>query len=354
MVHASLPELVEASPASLERAAARALPERLAVVWTIALLFTDVLAVLAAAYALGLPASAGPAACLVVCGALALCGAYGTSFAARPRDEAYHVGATGALAALPFWALLHLVAGLASFVVLATLALALAAIALVRGLLHAARHLDDDPPTGGAAFVSPQAQWRARRRAFAAWKSGLDVTLASAGLLLLSPVLAVAAIGIALESSGPVFFTQRRAGRAGAPFTLIKLRTMRLDAGGAWARSGDARITRVGAFLRRSSIDEIPQLLNVIRGEMSLVGPRPEMLEYARRFSKTIPHYDERHLLRPGLTGWAQVQLERNLAPDDVPRVAPYDLFYVEHASPVLDAIVILKTAAEFLFQRAV
>jgi lipopolysaccharide/colanic/teichoic acid biosynthesis glycosyltransferase len=126
------------------------------------------------------------------------------------------------------------------------------------------------------------------------------------------------------------------------------------DAGSEWVRHGDRRVTNVGALLRASSIDELPQLFNVIWGDMSLVGPRPEMPQFAREFRRRIRNYDDRHIVRPGLTGWAQVYCPRNLRPEDMSGVVPYDLFYVEHASATLDAAIVLKTAAEFLIHRGV
>jgi lipopolysaccharide/colanic/teichoic acid biosynthesis glycosyltransferase len=329
-------------------------PERLTTVWTIATIGADVFAVLAAAYVAGLPATAGPAACVIVCGALALCGAYQTSYAVRARDEIYHVVAGCLLAALPLWAVLHLVTGLSSGAPLVTLVLAAAAIAFIHVVLHCARCAGEELPYAGLRCISPQAEWRVRRPLFSAWKCAFDVALSALGLLVISPIMAAAAAAIALESNGPIFFRQERTGRGGSHFFVFKFRTMRPAAGSAWAAPGDLRITRVGAVLRRLSLDELPQLLNVIRGEMSLVGPRPEMVDYARRFSRTISHYDERQRVRPGLTGWAQIQLARNLTPAEMPEVLPYDLFYVEHASLLLDTIIVLKTAAEFLFHRAV
>lgn len=164
----------------------------------------------------------------------------------------------------------------------------------------------------------------------------------------------VASIAIAAESRGPVFFRQRRVGRDGRIFSVIKFRTMRSDAGSEWARPGDTRITKIGALLRRTSIDELPQLINVLKGEMSIVGPRPEMVEFAQRFAAELPSYDQRHVVTPGITGWAQLYGKRNLQPDEVASILPYDLFYVERSSPVLDTAILLKTVAEVLFHRAV
>ena len=168
------------------------------------------------------------------------------------------------------------------------------------------------------------------------------------------PIMAIAALAIYAESGLPIFFRQERIGRLGCPFSIVKFRTMRVDADESWVLPGDRRITRVGSVLRRTSIDELPQLWNVLKGEMSVVGPRPEMREFEQTFARTIPGYVERRLALPGITGWAQVNVKRTLLPDDMEVVSTYDLFYVRHWSIFLDFTVLLKTAAEFLFHRAV
>ena len=132
---------------------------------------------------------------------------------------------------------------------------------------------------------------------------------------------------------------------------------MRPNAEGAtgpvWAERRDTRVTRVGRFLRRTSIDEIPQLLNVLRDEMSIVGPRPERPEFVAKFTEQLARYDERHLVRPGLTGWSQINMRRTLHPSDVAEKLSYDLFYIEQWSLFLDVSIIAKTAFEFLFHDA-
>lgn len=184
----------------------------------------------------------------------------------------------------------------------------------------------------------------------------IDIVLASFGLALLWPIMLGAAIAIYLETGAPVLYRQRRVGRNGVEFYLFKFRSMPVDAeadsGPVWASAGDGRATRVGAFLRRSSIDELPQLFNVMRGEMSIVGPRPERSEFVALFREHLPRYDERHLVRPGISGWAQVHMTRVLAPSSAGQKLAYDLFYLEHWGLVLDAYIIWKTAAEFLFHR--
>jgi exopolysaccharide biosynthesis polyprenyl glycosylphosphotransferase len=188
-------------------------------------------------------------------------------------------------------------------------------------------------------------------------KRSMDVALACFALAIFAPVILVAAIAVYLESGWPVTFKQERVGVGGRPFSIFKLRSMRLDAesdGGArWATADDPRKTRVGAIIRRFSIDELPQLLNVIRGEMSLVGPRPERPIFVDLFRSTLPRYDERHLVRPGITGWSQVHMKRTLETSAIGEKLEYDLQYVENWSPFLDVAVLFQTACEFLFHRA-
>ena len=185
-------------------------------------------------------------------------------------------------------------------------------------------------------------------------KSVLDRSIAFVALCALSPLLVATAIAIRLEGPGPALFSQLRVGRNGRSFNVFKFRSMRVDAGSSWATTNDNRITRVGAFIRKYSIDELPQLLNVLRGEMSLVGPRPEMREYADRFALQFPRYAERHLVRPGITGWTQINMRRNLTPGDVEEVLESDLFYIENWSFLLDLSILFKTACEIFFHRGV
>jgi exopolysaccharide biosynthesis polyprenyl glycosylphosphotransferase len=185
-------------------------------------------------------------------------------------------------------------------------------------------------------------------------KTVFDRSLALVGLALLSPLMALIAIAIRIEGPGPSFFKQERVGRFGRPFRVWKFRSMRVGAGHEWATHKDSRITRVGAFIRRFSLDELPQLFNVLRGEMSLVGPRPEMCAYADVFARKLPRYAERHLVRPGITGWTQINMRRHLTPDDAGDVLEHDLFYIENWSILLDVSILLKTASEFLFHRGV
>ncbi len=194
------------------------------------------------------------------------------------------------------------------------------------------------------------------RTAYAAFaKRAVDVGVAGCLLVATAPVMAIAAAAIVLETGRPVLFRQRRIGLDGIPFEMLKFRSMVAGHGraGDWATRADPRITRVGAVLRRFSIDELPQLINVLRGEMSVVGPRPELPEYVERFEREVPRYADRHLVKPGITGWSQLYLERLLTPDDVADVLRHDLFYVDHWGMFMDLSIVAKTAAEFLFHRA-
>jgi exopolysaccharide biosynthesis polyprenyl glycosylphosphotransferase len=188
-------------------------------------------------------------------------------------------------------------------------------------------------------------------------KRTFDLVLASAALVVAAPIMLVAAVAILVDSGRPIFFTQQRVGRNGRVFDVLKFRTMRVDAEGAsgpvWASARDPRKTRLGSFLRRTSIDELPQILTVLRGEMSIVGPRPERPVFVEDFRRQLPRYDERHLVSPGITGWSQVHMKRVLSISDVSEKLSHDLFYVENWSFFMDVSVVVKTAAEFLFHRA-
>jgi exopolysaccharide biosynthesis polyprenyl glycosylphosphotransferase len=180
-----------------------------------------------------------------------------------------------------------------------------------------------------------------------------DLTLAVPLLVLALPWMLLAAAAIYFEDGLPIFYRQQRVGRYGKIFRIYKFRTMRTEQSSqSWAVRSDPRITKVGAVLRRFSIDELPQIFNVLRGEMSIVGPRPEMVSWARQFSEQFPRYEERHLVRPGITGWSQIYMKRVLEPSDVPDVLQHDLFYIEHWNLLLDLSVVCKTAFEFLFHR--
>lgn len=184
-----------------------------------------------------------------------------------------------------------------------------------------------------------------------------DVVFACITLLVFAPVIAVSALAVYLDMGRPVLFRQRRVGLNGRVFDLLKFRSMGLDAeascGPVWARAGDPRCTRVGATLRRFSFDELPQLFNVLHGDMSMVGPRPERPEFVQQFRKSIARYDERHLVPPGITGWSQVHMRRLLQPSQAAEKLKYDLQYIDGWSPFLDLSVLVQTLFEFLFHRA-
>jgi sugar transferase (PEP-CTERM system associated) len=178
-------------------------------------------------------------------------------------------------------------------------------------------------------------------------KRTLDLLFGMVGLLISSPLMALVGLAVKLDSKGPVIYRQVRVGRMGKRFEVFKFRSMCVDAeqdGARWASENDPRITRIGRFLRKYRLDELPQFINVIQGSMSFVGPRPERPVFVEELKKTIPYYDERHSLRPGLTGWAQVQYNYGASVEDAFRKLEYDLFYVKHMSIVFDLAVILKT----------
>lgn len=180
-----------------------------------------------------------------------------------------------------------------------------------------------------------------------ALKRALSVSVAAVGLVLMSPLIALIAAGIALESPGPVFFVQDRVGLHGRTFRLIKFRTMRqLSAAeeAVWQRDNTSRVTRLGAVLRRYRLDELPQFINILRGDMSLVGPRPEMASNVATFSAIIPYYNLRHEVRPGLTGWAQIKAGYSMTTEEVTRKLCYDLYYIKHLSLAFDLRIVVDT----------
>jgi sugar transferase (PEP-CTERM system associated) len=185
-------------------------------------------------------------------------------------------------------------------------------------------------------------------------KRCFDIVFALALLLFTLPLMAVTALLIVLDSKGPVFYKQERVGLNGRAFSVIKFRSMRTDAekDGApqWAVRRDARVTRVGALIRKLRIDELPQLLNVLHGEMSLVGPRPERPCFVEEFTRQIPFYAERHCVKPGITGWAQVNYPYAASLEDARNKLAYDLYYVKNRGLFLDLIVVLQTVRVILF----
>jgi len=194
----------------------------------------------------------------------------------------------------------------------------------------------------------------AREPVFERLKRASDIALAAVGLLLATPVLLIAGLAIWAEDRGPVFFRQNRIGRNRARFRLVKLRTMRTgpDTGSMYTQPGDRRITRVGRFLRSTRIDEMPQLWNVFRGDMSLIGPRAEWDRLVAEYEQQIPCYSFRHLVKPGITGWAQVNYPYGASVEDTLRKLEYDLYYIRHFSFLLDASIVLKTVQIMLFGK--
>lgn len=181
-----------------------------------------------------------------------------------------------------------------------------------------------------------------------------DVIVSLLGLLLSLPVIVLAMAGIKLSSPGPIFYRQVRCGRFSRPFTVIKLRTMHLDAeknGAVWSSVAgkDPRTFAFGAFLRKYRIDEVPQMLNVLRGEMSFVGPRPERPEFVTKLNQEIDFYNERHMIQPGITGWAQVCYPYGASTYDARRKLEYDLYYMKHMSMFMDAFILLDTVRTVL-----
>lgn len=204
----------------------------------------------------------------------------------------------------------------------------------------------------GQLVFSEQSRWiglyrRARRL--------IDIVGATLGLIGSLPLMAVTAIAIRLESPGPVLYRQTRVGLHGGTFEIIKFRSMRTDAeanGPVWAQQRDSRVTRVGRLIRKLRIDEIPQFINVLRGEMSLIGPRPERPAFVAQLEELIPFYSERHLVKPGLTGWAQVRYPYGASFDDARGKHQYDLYYIKNQSPPLDVLIFLETVRVVLFGR--
>ncbi len=180
----------------------------------------------------------------------------------------------------------------------------------------------------------------------------IDMAASIIGLALTLPVILIAIVLIKLESRGPAIYSQIRTGRFDRPFRIYKLRTMVQNAettGAQWASVGDSRITRLGRFLRRTRIDELPQFWNVLLGDMSLVGPRPERPQFVQMLKKEIPFYLQRHLVKPGLTGWAQINYRYGASVDDSKNKLMYDLYYVKRASLALDLQILLRTVGTMM-----
>jgi lipopolysaccharide/colanic/teichoic acid biosynthesis glycosyltransferase len=195
------------------------------------------------------------------------------------------------------------------------------------------------------------------RFSFAGWYASLkvlfDYLVASVLLVLTSPLILASMALVRLTSRGPAIYRQTRLGRDGQPFMIYKIRSMVHDcereSGPCWAKAGDSRITPVGAFLRRTHLDELPQLWNVLRGEMSLVGPRPERPEFVSQLERALPNYRDRVRIRPGITGLAQVQLPADSDLESVRRKLACDLLYIDRMSPTLDLRILAATLTKVL-----
>jgi exopolysaccharide biosynthesis polyprenyl glycosylphosphotransferase len=189
----------------------------------------------------------------------------------------------------------------------------------------------------------------------AATRRAAETVISLLLLTLTLPLLLLTALLIKLDSPGPVLYRQERVGLGGRVFTLYKLRSMGIDAeagGPLWAARRDSRVTRVGSFIRLTRIDELPQLINVIRGEMSFVGPRPERPPFVTQLAEAIPHYHDRACVKPGVTGWAQVNYPYGASVEDARQKLSYDLYYVKHRSLFLDGLIVLATIRVILFQE--
>src|SRR5207253_2312426 len=178
-------------------------------------------------------------------------------------------------------------------------------------------------------------------------KRMFDVSASTLLLLATAPVIVLFAILVKLDSRGPAFYRQSRVGLYGGAFDVIKLRSMRTDAeaaGAQWASKDDPRVTRIGKFIRKVRIDELPQAWTVLKGEMSFVGPRPERPEFVEDLEQKLPYYAERHMVKPGITGWAQINYPYGASIEDARQKLEYDLFYAKNYSPFLDLLILLQT----------
>jgi sugar transferase (PEP-CTERM system associated) len=184
----------------------------------------------------------------------------------------------------------------------------------------------------------------------------VDIAGALVGIILTAPLMLIVAAAVKLTSPGPALYQQRRVGQHGRIFTVHKFRSMRKDAeagtGAVWAQKNDARITTVGKIIRKTRMDELPQLWNVLAGDMSLVGPRPERPEFVEQLAKEIPFYGQRHIVRPGLTGWAQVRYTYTASVEDALQKLQYDLFYIKNLSISLDLFIIVSTVKTVIMRK--
>jgi exopolysaccharide biosynthesis polyprenyl glycosylphosphotransferase len=183
----------------------------------------------------------------------------------------------------------------------------------------------------------------------------MDLLLASAGLVLASPLILIVSFLVWLEDGWPVIYRQERVGENGRTFTLYKFRSMRKDAEAGtpvWARDGDDRVTSVGRIIRTTRLDELPQLWNVVKGDMSFVGPRPERPFFVEQLAAQIPFYEQRHGVKPGITGWAQVKYRYGSSIEDAMEKLRYDLYYIKHLSMAFDMTIVMDTVKVILFGK--
>jgi exopolysaccharide biosynthesis polyprenyl glycosylphosphotransferase len=187
-------------------------------------------------------------------------------------------------------------------------------------------------------------------------KRAFDLVLASVGFVLAAPFTLLTALAVYLDSDGPILYCQERVGEHGKVFTVYKFRSMRVDAEKEgtpmWASSGDNRVTRVGRIIRTTRLDELPQLWNVLRGDMSFVGPRPERPFFVEQLEREIPFYQQRHSIKPGLTGWAQVKYQYGSTIEDAMEKLRYDLYYIKHLSIALDLSIVFDTVKVIVFGK--
>lgn len=189
----------------------------------------------------------------------------------------------------------------------------------------------------------------------AALKRLFDIVASGLVLVMTAPLILLFAVLVCLDSKGPAFYRQRRVGLYGQPFDVIKLRSMRTDAeanGAQWAAKDDPRVTRIGNFIRKTRIDELPQLWTVLKGEMSFVGPRPERPEFVTDLEQHLPFYAERHMVKPGITGWAQINYPYGASIEDARHKLEYDLYYAKNYSPFLDLLILLQTLRVVLWNE--
>jgi sugar transferase (PEP-CTERM system associated) len=193
-----------------------------------------------------------------------------------------------------------------------------------------------------------------RTALMSAIKRMIDIYLSVIGIIITLPFIPFIALLVKIDSPGQVFFRQLRVGHWGKEFVLYKFRTMDTDAerltGAVWAQENDPRLKPIGRFLRKSRLDEIPQLYNVFKGDMSFVGPRPERPEFVEKLNEQIPFYPKRHFIKPGITGWAQVNYPYGASVEDAYEKLRYDLYYLKHMSPLLDTLIILQTIKVVIF----